>query len=592
MRHSAFLVALLLVLSGGSVLRSQAVDVEIRFRVDMNVQEELERFDPGFDFVVVRGTINGWGCSDSMIETDEAGVYELEIQIPGHARGQGEFKFNINCGEGDLGRWEDSIGNRSYFVNGSEQDTDGDGFAELELDTVFFDDARGGADAELRFSVDMNVGIGSGRFDPEQHMVVLRGGLNSWGCSEAFEDDDEDGIFELEVQVPGLQIGEGQYKFNIDCSDDGWEDDIRNRVFEFTGNEPDTDGDGFLEISVPTVFFNDTEPGPDVEFLFRVDMAVAESLGFFLPGVDDVFVSGTMNGWTCDAERPLTESDEGYYEIEWRTPGHPLGPGEYNFDIHCAGVFEPLVGRRAYLVTDDLPDDDGDGWVEIVPDVATFDDLVPNPDVEITFQVDMSVQIALGRFDPEKEFVTVRGDVNGWDCSEPLEPETDGSLVYVGRLEALGHATGLTEFKFNVGCTEVGWEDGIPNRTYVVTGQEPDEDDDGLRDVIVDVVFFDNLEAAPGVGPFVRGDCGQGGEVNISSGIFLLAFLFTGGTPPECPAACDADGDGALDITTAIYIFNWLFLGGPAPPTPNDCGRSDRPEDLKLGCEQALGCDG
>jgi hypothetical protein len=88
-----------------------------------------------------------------------------------------------------------------------------------------------------------------------------------------------------------------------------------------------------------------------------------------------------------------------------------------------------------------------------------------------------------------------------------------------------------------------------------------------------------------GVGPFRHGDCNQDGSTNLTDGIFLLNFLFLGGTEPGCPAACNNNGSGSLNITTAVFIFNFLFLGGPAPPDPRvDCGFSTAGGDVALGC--------
>jgi hypothetical protein len=96
-----------------------------------------------------------------------------------------------------------------------------------------------------------------------------------------------------------------------------------------------------------------------------------------------------------------------------------------------------------------------------------------------------------------------------------------------------------------------------------------------------------------GVGPFQHGDCSQDGSVNLTDGIFLLNFLFLGGVPPGCPAACNNNGSGALNITTAVYIFNFLFLGGAPPPDPRGaCGFSTDPGDVALGCPDpgAMAC--
>ena len=88
---------------------------------------------------------------------------------------------------------------------------------------------------------------------------------------------------------------------------------------------------------------------------------------------------------------------------------------------------------------------------------------------------------------------------------------------------------------------------------------------------------------------FVRGDCNLDGDGNITDGIFLLNFLFLGGSPPGCREACDNNGDGELNITNGVYLFNFLFLGGPPPPEPFPaCGP---PVGGPLGCDDgALGC--
>ena len=67
---------------------------------------------------------------------------------------------------------------------------------------------------------------------------------------------------------------------------------------------------------------------------------------------------------------------------------------------------------------------------------------------------------------------------------------------------------------------------------------------------------------------FLRGDVDGSGRVDISDGIALLNFLFTGGAPPECFDAADVSDDASVDISGAIYILNFLFLGGSAPSVP------------------------
>ena len=400
-------------------LHAQA-NVEITFRVNMNVQIGLGRFSPGIDFPVVRGTLNGWGCTDPMLESDdEDGVYELQVRVANHVIGAGEYKFNINCGQGGVGRWEDAISNRRYTVTGAEPDENDDGFGELVLETVFFDDAVAGADAELFFQVDMNVQIASGRFDPVRDQVVVRGALNGWGCSEALADGDADGIYEIYIRVSGHQVGTGQYKFNINCADSGWEDSISNRRYRFTGNEPDSNRDGYVEVELPLVYFDDIESGPDIEILFRVDMTRPIDEKIFIPESMTVHVGGGFNGWSCSAE--LEEFDESVYELAVRIPSHPVGVSEYKFNISCEEFsWEPELSNRTYVVTNDLPDEDGDGFLELTPGVAFYNAL-ENPfiDAELVFEVDMSVYEREGLFDPANDTVVVRGEFNGVSTAVP-----------------------------------------------------------------------------------------------------------------------------------------------------------------------------
>ncbi len=96
-----------------------------------------------------------------------------------------------------------------------------------------------------------------------------------------------------------------------------------------------------------------------------------------------------------------------------------------------------------------------------------------------------------------------------------------------------------------------------------------------------------------GVGPFIRGDSNVDGDLNISDPIFTLDFLFTGGPDPRCRVATDANADGDVNISDPIFALDFLFTGGPPPPAQfPDCGRSNEPRDIALGCERpSAGCE-
>ena len=73
-----------------------------------------------------------------------------------------------------------------------------------------------------------------------------------------------------------------------------------------------------------------------------------------------------------------------------------------------------------------------------------------------------------------------------------------------------------------------------------------------------------------GVGPFVRGDCNGDGIAagDTSDALRLVIFNFSGGEPPPCKAACDANGDGDTSgVSDAVWMLVHSFLSG-APPVP------------------------
>ena len=69
--------------------------------------------------------------------------------------------------------------------------------------------------------------------------------------------------------------------------------------------------------------------------------------------------------------------------------------------------------------------------------------------------------------------------------------------------------------------------------------------------------------------PFVRGDAGFDGKVDVSDAVSILRTLFLlGDAPIGCEDAADADDDGAVTIADCVAVFGYLFQGGPPPAPP------------------------
>ncbi len=71
--------------------------------------------------------------------------------------------------------------------------------------------------------------------------------------------------------------------------------------------------------------------------------------------------------------------------------------------------------------------------------------------------------------------------------------------------------------------------------------------------------------------PFVRGDANSDGRLNITDGIFILNFLFTGGDAPTCREASDTNADSRVNLTDGVYVLDFLFRAGPNIPAPTEC---------------------
>jgi hypothetical protein len=66
-------------------------------------------------------------------------------------------------------------------------------------------------------------------------------------------------------------------------------------------------------------------------------------------------------------------------------------------------------------------------------------------------------------------------------------------------------------------------------------------------------------------GGFIRGDANGDGVINIADVVYLVNYLFTGGTAPNPLWVGDATSDGKVDIADVVYLVNYLFAGGPPP---------------------------
>jgi hypothetical protein len=122
----------------------ELTNVEVLFRVNMEVMIANGTFDPAADWIVIRGNhanIGNWGGAVVMDEEGgNPGHYFLNIQFDGlEVDSNLEFKYVILENQDELlARWE-GVANRMVNISNDWPDSDSDGYGEFVLDEAWFD---------------------------------------------------------------------------------------------------------------------------------------------------------------------------------------------------------------------------------------------------------------------------------------------------------------------------------------------------------------------------------------------------------------------------------------------------------------------
>lgn len=117
---------------------------------------------------------------------------------------------------------------------------------------------------------------------------------------------------------------------------------------------------------------------------------------------------------------------------------------------------------------------------------------------------------------------------------------------------------------------------GIPDFCDLTAGTSTDSNTNSIPDDCEETTF-------------TRGECNGDDSITIADPVFLLGFLFSGGSDPECEDAADSNDDGAINIGDVVFILDYLFSSGAEPPAPfNACGID--PTADPLDCETFSVC--
>lgn len=222
---------------------------------------------------------------------------------------------------------------------------------------------------------------------------------------------------------------------------------------------------------------------------WQVDLNPQINTGNFIVGTDQLVIRGSINGWGGNANAMIDPENDGVYTYSFDHAA-VSPPYEYKYVIvHSWGdewENHGLIGGNrtyAYDGSDlDLP-------VEFFNNVEGE---APVCDVEITFQVDMNVQIVTGAFDPMGDTVGVRGTPAplDWDLSIDMsDGDADGIYDVTVPFDMLNEST-VIEHKFVINGSN--WE-GSPNRMLNGDCGWPDDDMNGYVETTLAPVFFGDV---------------------------------------------------------------------------------------------------
>jgi|GEM_PF-1408445 len=88
---------------------------------------------------------------------------------------------------------------------------------------------------------------------------------------------------------------------------------------------------------------------------------------------------------------------------------------------------------------------------------------------------------------------------------------------------------------------------------------------DGSNPAEVDTAALTLKVTDPPYPTYVCGDASSDCAVDISDVVYLIAYIFSGGSPPSPLLSGDANCEGMVDISDVVYLIAYIFSGGAKP---------------------------
>ncbi|MDB4491580.1 hypothetical protein N9260_01000 [bacterium] len=288
------------------------------------------------------------------------------------------------------------------------------------------------------------------------------------------------------------------------------------------------------------------QPTLAIEVTFQVNLSIQESLERFVPSEDIIEVRGSFTGWGGGTELEQDANNPSIYSLPLEVEDGEGAFVDYKFvivDSSNVVIWESEVGdgqdNRAF---------EQQAADHVLPPVF-FDNLSVDPGAgtDVMFQVDMAARIHDDLFDPEVDYVSVRGPFNNWEGNEPLVRIEEGSTIYQGTA-TVGFILPGSEVPYKFIINSAEWENG-DNREFELAENAQ----------MVPVRFFDDIE------PIILLPLGILRISPVIDGSFTLMWdsaeaILQGSTDFEEGWSEVTDAAGQTELTLSTDLAPMLFF--------------------------------
>lgn len=485
----------------------------ITFQVDMRAQIGAGLFNPATEGVDVE-----WGTGflnfSALADGDGDGVYTGTPSVSAPGATPVGYRYVISPNDTALPLQPETVSRTFTMPN-----------LPTTIPVAYFNNIAGFRD--VTFSVDMATAQAAGAFNPASQTVQVRGPFNNWAGTTLTNTSGS--FYGATIRMNAAADNQPTtYKYFIAASPQsqaiGYEGGT-DRTFNLVFNSD-------LNILPALALATDTFSTPEFRpVTFSVDMTVLEAAGGFTPGVDSVRVAGSFNNWdTGSTAYQLADEapTNGVYTGTFIVAGATNNSIVYKFFNTRPGApnggYENDPNRTATLGAS------SPSVAQVLPTVYWNNDSGQTRNV--TFRVDMSIQQALGIFDPAIGSVQLRSGSFGEGDARALTREGE-TAVFSGTFAIPGEAGTTFQYKF--------WSPGlnfynVPNNT----GFEQINLADQFQNRVI-TLEANGVTMNPPVAYFSN-------QLFFITGAPLNAFSTTQGTPSS-PQSVTVNGQGlAADI--------------------------------------------